>query len=190
MEDGALAGGKKIAAREGRAVVFVDETALYLLPGVVRSYAPRGCTPVLRAPLAREHLSLIGGITPDGQLYQHALGHGVRGGDVVRFVKHLVRHLGRVLVIWDGLPAHRSTVVKEYLREEAQGRVRLERLPAYAPDLNPKEGVWRHLKLTDLANVCCKAVGDLKIAYRRAKERLRHHVDVIRGCFGLAGLPI
>jgi len=45
-----LAGGKRVAAREGRAVVFVDEAALYLLPGVVRSYAPRGYTPVLRAP--------------------------------------------------------------------------------------------------------------------------------------------
>jgi len=190
VEDGALAGGKKIAAREGRAVIFVDETALYLLPGVVRSYAPRGRTPVLRVPLSREHLSIIGGITPDGQLFQQALPHAVRGPDVVRFVRHLVRHLGRVLVIWDGLPAHRSTVVKEYLRNEAHGRVRLERLPAYAPDLNPKEGIWRHLKLVDLANVCCQAVGDLKRVYRRAKERLRHKVGVISGCFGLAGLPI
>ena len=95
-----------------------------------------------------------------------------------------------MLVIWDGLPAHRARAVKEYPRDEAQGRVWLERLPAYAPDLNPKEGVWWHLKLTDLANVCCKAVSDLKLEYRRAKERLRHHAEVIRGCFRLAGLPI
>lgn len=185
-----VAGAKKVAAREGRAVIFVDETALYLLPGVVKSYAPRDCTPVLRAPLTREHLSLIGGVTPAGRLFQQALSHSVKGPDVVRFLKHLVRHLGRVLVIWDGLPAHRARVVKEYLRDEAQGRVRLERLPAYAPDLNPEEGIWRHLKLTDLANVCCKAVSDLKLAYRRAKERLRHKVEVIKGCFGLAGLPV
>lgn len=185
-----MAGAKRVAAREGRAVVFIDETSLYLLPGVVRSYAPRGWTPVLRAPLTREHLSLIGGVTPDGRLFQRALPHTVKGPDVVRFLKHLVRHLGRVLVIWDGLPAHRSQVVKEYLREEARGRVRLERLPAYAPDLNPEEGIWRHLKLVDLANVCCKAVIELKIACRRATERLRHKVEVIKGCFGLAGLPV
>lgn len=189
MAEGEVAGAKRVAAREGRAVIFVDETALYLLPGVVRSYAPRGCTPVLRAPLSREHLSLIGGVTPDGQLFQQALAHAVKGPEV-RFLKHLVRHLGRVLVIWDGLPARRARVVKEYLREEAQGRVWLERLPAYAPDMNPEEGIWRHLKLTDLANVCCKAVSDLKREYRRAKERLRHKVNVIKGCFGLAGLPV
>lgn len=190
MAGGALARGKKVAAEERRAVVFVDEAALYLLPGVVRTYAPRGRTPVLRARLSREHLSVIGGITPEGKLYQHALSHAVRGADVVRFLKHLVRQLGRVLVIWDGLPAHRARVVKEYLSDEAEGRVRLERLPAYAPDLNPKEGIWGHLKLTELANFCCGVVSELRSEYRRARERLRHKIHVVKGCFSLAGLPI
>ncbi len=106
----------------------------------------------------------------------------------MNFLRHLARHLGRVLVIWDGLPAHRGSAVKRYLREEAQGRVWLERLPSYAPDLNPKEGVWKQLKFTELANVCCGNLGELRLDYRRARERLRHKRDLVRACFGLAGL--
>lgn len=141
---------------------------------------------MLNVPLSREHLSLIGGITPEGRLFQQALDHAVKGADVVRFLRHLVRHLGRVLVIWDGLPAHRSKEVKRYLSEEAQGQVWLERLPSYAPDLNPKEGVWKHLKLVELKNLCCKNLAELKAVYGRAKERLRHKRGTIRSCFQMA----
>ena len=64
----ALAGAQKGAADEGRTVVWVDESGFYLLPGCVRTYAPRGQTPVLRVRLTRDHLSVIGGVTPDGKL--------------------------------------------------------------------------------------------------------------------------
>lgn len=121
---------------------------------------------LLEAPLSREHLSVIGGITAEGGLYQQALDHAVKGPDVVGFLRHLVRHLERVLVSWDGLPAHRGKEVKRYLSEEAQVRVWLERLPGYAPDLNPKEGFWKHLKLVELKNLCCENLEELKAAYQ------------------------
>lgn len=143
---------------------------------------------MLDAPLSREHLSVIGGITLEGQLFQQALDHAIKGPDAVGFLRHLVRHLGRVLVIWDGLPAHRSKDVKRYLSEEARGRVWLERLPGYAPELNPKEGVWRHLKLVELKNLCCENLVELKGAYRRARERLRHKRETLRACFQMAGM--
>lgn len=64
----------------------------------------------------------------------------------------------------------------------------LERLPGYAPDLNPEEDIWKHLKLVELADVCCGAVRELRLEFRRAVERLRHKRHIILGCFGLAGL--
>ena len=48
--------------------MFVDQSGLYLLPTVVRTYAPVGQTPILREQLSREHLSVMSGITPDGKL--------------------------------------------------------------------------------------------------------------------------
>lgn len=178
----------KKAREEERSLVLVDEAALYLLPAVVRTYAPRGHTPTLQAPLSREHLSIIGGITPEGRLFQQALPHSVKGEDVVAFLRHLLRYLDKVLVVWDGLPAHRSKRVKRFLAKEAAGRVHLEQLPAYAPDLNPKEGIWKHLKYGELRNLCCRNLQDLKRHYRRARERMRHNKELIQACFRMAGL--
>ena len=65
---------------------------------------------------------------------------------------HLQRHLrGKLLTIWDGLPAHRSRVVQEYVRSR-RGRITLESLPGYAPELNPVEYVWGYWKHRELPN--------------------------------------
>lgn len=108
--------------------------------------------------------------------------------DVVRFLRHLLRHVeGDVLVVWDGLPAHRSRAVKAFAAEQ-KGRVHLECLPGYAPELNPTEGIWKHLKRVELQNVCCAGLEVLAAELRRAKERLRHRTDVITACFRQVGL--
>ena len=59
-----------------------------------------------------------------------------------------------MLLIWDGSPIHRGRAVKEFLSAGAANRLHLERLPGYAPDLNPDEGIWNYLKRVELGNVC------------------------------------
>jgi hypothetical protein len=58
----------KKAADEGRTRLWIDESGFYLLPSVVRTYAPRGVRPILHAPLSYDHLSVISAITSEGQL--------------------------------------------------------------------------------------------------------------------------
>jgi transposase len=179
----ALACAQKKCLREGRIIVFVDEAGFYLLSGVVRSYAPRGQTPVLRVPLTRDHLSVISGITLLGQLLTGIQQQAYKGTDVVRFLKHLQRQLdGKLLVIWDGLPAHRERAVKQYLAEVG-GAVSIEQLPGYAPDLNPDEGVWDYLKYVELHNVACHNLDELRYQLRLAIARLRHKPAIIRSFF-------
>ena len=84
---------KKVPARRAN-IVWVDEAGFYLLAGAVRSYAPRGETPVLRVPLTRDHLSVISGITAAGQLLVAVQARAFKGRDVVRFLQHLWGHLG------------------------------------------------------------------------------------------------
>ena len=171
--------------------MFVDEAGFYLLPAVVRTYAPRGQTPILRVPLSWDHLSAIGAITPDSKLYLMLQDHPIRGSDVVRFLRHLLRHItGKLLVIWDGLPAHRGRAVKEFLCDGGSERIHLERLPAYAPDLNPTEGVWHYLKAVELENLCCLDLSHLRCQLRKATARLRHKPDVILGCLRQPGFDI
>jgi transposase len=179
---------KKKAHDEERTIVWVDESGFYLLPGVVRTYAPRGQTPLLRVPLTRDHLSAISAITSDGRLLMHRQDHAYKGADVVRFLRHLLRHIaGRLLVIWDGSPIHRSLPVKDFLAHGAAARLHLERLPGYAPDLNPDEGIWHYLKHVALRNRCCHDLGELRQALRAATKRLRHKRRVIAGCVAHAG---
>lgn len=154
-----------------------------------KSYAPAGATPVLRTPLPREHFSVIAGITPRGKLYLRVQERAFRGPDIVRFLRHLLRHIeGKLLLVWDGLPAHRGTVVKAFLGTEEGQRLHLERLPGYAPELNPEEGVWKHLKYVELKNLCCPDRENLRKELRRATERLRHKAHVIQACFRHTGM--
>src|SRR5258707_7102395 len=141
----------------------------------VRTWAPRGQTPVLRVPLTRDHLSAISGITPDGRLFLQVRPASYDAAAVVGFLRVLLRKIhGKLLVIWDGSPIHRGHEIKEFLKRGAAKRLHLERLPGYAPDLNPDEGIWNDRKRVELANLCCHDRAELALALRRAKERLRH----------------
>lgn len=164
--------------------MFVDEAGFYLLPAAVRTYAPIGQTPILQVPLSWDHLSAISAITPEGNLYMMVQEEAFRGPAIVRFLAHLLRHIpGKLLVIWDGLPAHGGPAVREFLAQGGAARIYLERLPGYAPDLNPDEGVWRYLKHVELRNMCCRDLVHLHDELRKATARLRHKTDVIQACF-------
>jgi hypothetical protein len=81
----------------------VDQSGFYLLPTVVRTYAPVGQTPVLHEHLSRDHLSVISGITLEGKLLMMEQERSFKSEDVVCFLRHLLRQIpGKLLVIWDG----------------------------------------------------------------------------------------
>ena len=83
----------------------------------------------------------------------------IRNPQVVQFLKHLMRHIpGRLLVVWDGLPSHRSRRVHDFVGE-THGRPVLERLPSYAPEFNPVEYLWGYWKHHELRNFCPRDFG-------------------------------
>ncbi len=167
----------------------MDETGCYLLPMVVKTYAPRGQTPVLRVPLSRDHLSVISGITAHGWLHARVQDRPFQGVDAARFLQQLTTHISvRLLVIWDGSPIHRCQAIKAFLASPAGQGVHLEQLPAYAPELNPHEGVWNYLKRVELKNVVCQHLGQLSYELGKAIKRLRQKPHIIRACVAQAGL--
>jgi transposase len=179
----ALARPPKKAADESYTIVWVDEAGFYLLPLAVRTWAPQGKTPILRVPLTHDHLSAISGITLDGRIYMQTREDAFDAAGVVGFLRVLLRKLrGKVLVIWDSSPIHKGKPIRDFLARGAAKRLHLERLPGYAPDLNPDEGIWNYLKRVELQNRCCADLAALHRELRRAKERLRHKRDVIRAC--------
>jgi transposase len=179
---------KKKAETEGWTIVCVDEAGFYLLPMAVSTYAPTGQTPVLRVKLAYDHLSAIGGITPEGRILMQMQDRSYNGADVVRFLQLLLREIpGKILVVWDGATIHRCQPIKDFLAKGGAKRIHLERLPGYAPELNPQEGVWNLLKRVELKNVCCLDLQHVQEELLHAKERLRHRKATLSQCYAHAG---
>ncbi len=182
---------RRRARRERRVLVFEDESGFYLLPGVVRTYAPEANTPVLREKQTRDHLSVMGGMTPAGKVYTLVRQESFTGLHSVEFLQHLLRVAGaRLLVIWDGSPIHRRALVKEFVAG-TRGKVWLEALPGYAPDLNPwDEGGWNHLKNVALRNLVCHDLEELHQEFHLASGRLRQKPHLVQSFFAQAGLAI
>jgi len=126
-----VASHQKGAEAQEQTIFFIDESGCYPLPSVMRTYAPVGQTPVLREWYTRDHLSAISALSPEGKLYFHAQDHPIDSAAVVAFFEHLLREVpGRMLIIWDGAPIHRSQVIKTFLANGAAQRLHLECLPA------------------------------------------------------------
>ena len=157
----------------------------------MRTYAPAGRTPVLRNKYTRDHLSVMGGMTPAGKVYTLARQESLNGLHTIEFLAHLLRVAGeRLLVIWDGSPIHRRAEVQEFV-SDSLGRIRVEALPGYAPDLNPwDEGGWHHLKHVQMRNLPCRDLEELHEEFHLALNRLRHKPGLIRSFFAQAGLNL
>jgi transposase len=182
VEERALASTKKNATKYGKTIVFVDESGLSERPVVVRTWAPRGNTPVLQYHFNWKQLSAIAGVT--WLNFYFKLYAGTIGSlEVIDFLKHLRRYLsGALLIIWDGLQSHRSKLVKQFVATQ-HGMIELEFLPAYAPELNPVEYLWGYWKLRELPNFCAKDFSDLSIHAKKALRRMRRRRSTLVRAF-------
>jgi putative transposase len=77
----------------------------------------------------------------------------------------------RIILIWDGLPSHRSRRMLDWLTGQ-RAWLRAERLPGYAPDLNPIELVWGNVKSQELANLCADTIGEVSHAAEEGLDRI------------------
>jgi transposase len=180
---------RRMARRQHRTLVFVDESGFYLLPGVVKTYGPRGTRPILKEWQSRDHLSAMSGVTAQGRLYTLVRQTSLTGADSVQFLEHLLRQAARrLLVIWDGSPIHRGPDVREFLANDRTRKIHLEQLPPYAPDLNPDEGLWQQLKHVEMRNLVCLDLEELHLQYHLAIGRVRQKSHLIQSFFFGAGL--
>jgi transposase len=179
------------AQKEHQTPVFVDESGFYLLPGIVKTYGPKGLRPILKEWQTRDHLSVMGAVTPQGKAYSLVHQESLSGVDTVAFLTHLLRMAGqRLLVIWDGSPIHRCTEVRQFLAEGAARWIHVEALPPYAPDLNPVEWMWTHLKDVEMRNLACLDLEQLHMEFHLALGRTRQSPSLVTSFFAGAGLGL
>lgn len=132
---------KKVAARQRRIIVFIDESGLSERPCRARTWAPKGETPVLQYAFGWKHLSVIAGAS-FVRFYFRFFPGSIKAPQIVEFLRALRASIGRrLLSVWDGLRAHRSRLVSQYVAAQ-RGAIAVEFLPPYAPELNPVEYIW------------------------------------------------
>ena len=172
MEAQDLAGVKKKARAEGRTIVFIDESGLTQKPHRVRTWSPKGQTPLLLHCFNWKNLGAIAGLTWSNFSFRLFAG-SIKSPQVIEFLAHLQRHLpGKLLIIWDGAAIHRSTAVGQDL-ESLQDKIIACRLPAYAPELNPVEYLWAYWKQHELPNLCARDLWSLSAWAAHGLRRIR-----------------
>ncbi len=161
---------------------------------MVRTWAPRGKTPVLRYSYRREHLSVAGALTVSPRRQRIGLYLQIKRGafnslDMVSGLRQLcVQHPGGILVVWDGAPIHKGEPIRKLLR--CGKRIHLERFPGYAPQLNPQEPVWSQIKCHQLANFCPPDLDQLEKAIQRSARRIRRRPALKRSFFQACEPPL
>jgi transposase len=181
----ALAATEKRAKRQNALIVFEDESGVSLLPSVRATWAPRGHTPVLRHHFVWKRLSLAGALAyePDGSdahLFFELRPGAYNDETLIEFLSVLNEIEQRqVLLIWDGLPSHRSRRMSDWIATQRHW-LSVEPLPGYAPDLNPIENVWGNLKSQELANFCADTIDQVADMAEDGLDRIGADADL---CF-------
>jgi transposase len=148
-------------------------------PHRVRTWAPRGQTPIIKHRFNWKNASIIAGITKNS-FYFNTCDGAVRSLRVISFLKHLRRHLKRkLLIVWDGVPTHRSRQVSAYI-ESTKGGIVVSRLPAYAPELNPAEFIFGYLKERKIPNFCPDSIHETKKIARASLRSMRLNPSLVR----------
>jgi transposase len=153
----------------------------------VRTWAPRGQTPVIQETFGWKSLSVIAGMTLWNFYFQIHPG-SIKSEQVIEFLKALQRHLSvPLLILWDGAAIHRSKVIKDFIAD-TNGQLSVAPLPAYAPELNPVEYLWAHLKQHEIGNLVVSYAWELNMLATAALRRMRRRPGIIIACFAQAEL--
>lgn len=187
-----MAPRKKNATRLGAHLVFTDEAGFLLIPTVRKTWSPVGETPVVRHRYAHDRVSAISGIAVSPKrchctLYCQLYEDNIQGDEVAAFLRQLLRQIpGHLVVLLDNGGIHHGEPVQDLLGHTS--RLHLAPFPPYAPELNPDEGVWNHLKAR-LANGRPDTQAELMDVLAEEICRLAASPPLLRGCIEHSDLP-
>ncbi len=137
---------RKRAKQRGADIFFLDEVGVRSDSPLGRSYGLKGKTPVVKTSGQRQQINAISAVNAKGAFWYKVYGGTLRAVLFIVMLKDLMKGRKKpVMLVVDGLPAHKAKSVAKYV-QSTKGRLELHFLPPYAPDLNPDEFAWSHLK--------------------------------------------
>jgi transposase len=185
---GGKAHGAAQAKAAGGTVFFVDEAGVRSEYHAGTTWAPVGQTPAVRATGARFGLNMISAISAKGALRFSVLAGTLTAAGFIAFLRRLLHDAqrtgaGPVFCIVDNHPAHRAKAVDRFVNS-TDGGLRLHRLPAYSPQLNPDEWVWKNVKHDGVAPAAPSGPEQMKSVVTARLRRLQRLPQIVRGFFG------
>lgn len=174
---------RKRAKRLGARIFFSDEAGFQSDPVLGRTYGLRGQTPVVRTSGQRQSLNVISAVNARGEFWAVTYTGKLNAESFVCFLQNfMASQVGRICLVVDGHPAHKANAVKNYIKS-LKGRLELHFLPPYAPDLNPDEFVWSHMKNNGVSKKPLKTNESLQSRVDHDLNRIRENPKLVKSFF-------
>ena len=175
---------KAMAKKHGADIYFGDAAHIRSDHHAGRTWGTKGDTPIVQATGARHGMSLISAVTSRGHMRFMIIDKGSVNADVfIEFLKRLIKGAEReIFLIVDRASAHRAKKVRAFVRM-LSGKLRLFFLPPYAPDHNPDELVWKHLKADTVGRMAVTSKEDFAKKVRHAMRALQNDARKIIAFF-------
>jgi len=171
------------ARRSAAEIYFWDESGFRADTVHGKTWAPKGQSPVIERPGQRQSISAASAVNAKGGFWFATYKGALTAELFIELLKKMMKGRRKpVYLVVDGLPAHKKACVREYV-DSTNGRLALHFLPGYAPDLNPDELVWSHVKRTGVARNPLRAGEKLEIRVEQQLRGLQKKRCLVRSFF-------
>ena len=175
---------KRRAKQEVAMIFFLDEAGFQSDPQLGRTYGLKGSTPVVKTSGQRQSINVISAVNARGAFWAATYDGKLNGESFVLLLKNFMKgRVGKVFLVLDGHPAHTSKLVESYVASLG-GRLEFHRLPTYAPDLNPDEFVWSHMKTNGVSKKPLKQNESLRQRVEEDLVKIHNNRPLVRSFFG------
>ena len=179
---------KKRAKRVGATIFFLDEAGFQSDPPLGRTYGLKGRTPVVVTSGQRQRINVISAVTARGAFWAATYTGKLNAEAFVAFLQNFMKgRRGKACLVVDGHPAHKANLVKQYV-QSLTGRLELHFLPPYAPDLNPDEFVWSHMKTNGVSKRPLKKNESMRERVETDIANLQKNPQLVRSFFCAASV--
>jgi transposase len=174
---------KARAKRRGADIFFIDEAGVRSDAALQRTWGAKGETPIVATSGQRQKVNAISAVNASGAFWYDVYTGRFNAELFITKIEAFMRHRRRpVFLVLDGHPAHRAKIVAAYV-QSLKGRLELHFLPSYAPDLNPDEFVWNHLRQNGVTKTPLKQNEQLKERVEKDLAQIKSSPDLVRSFF-------
>jgi transposase len=174
---------KARAKRRGADIFFIDEAGVRSDAALQRTWGAKGKAPIVATSGQRQKVNAISAVNAAGAFWYDVYTGKFNAQVFISKLKAFMRNRTRpVFLVLDGHPAHRAKIVAAYV-QSLKGRLELHFLPGYAPDLNPDEFVWNHLRQNGVTKTPLKKNEQLKDRVEKDLAKIKRSPRLVRSFF-------